>query len=114
MFGLVVLLALGLYVYLAKVAVRFVGKRTQNKLAKYATIAVFVLIPTWDIIPGWLYFNHLCKEAGVKVLKTVEVDKSYFLPNGEPNQERLKEVYLNPLSCRNLSRLSFTSKEAQA
>lgn len=96
MFGLSVLVVLVLYVYLAKVAVKFVGKRTTNKLAKYAVIAVFVLIPTWDIIPGWLYFNHLCKEAGVKVLKTVEVDKSYFLPNGEPDQERLKEVYLNP------------------
>jgi hypothetical protein len=94
--GFFILLGLIAYVVLAKFVVSAIGKYTQSKAAKYVAIAAFVLIPTWDIIPGWLYFNHLCKEAGVKVLKTVEVDRSYFLPNGEPNQERLKEAYPNP------------------
>jgi hypothetical protein len=49
-----------------------------------------VLIPTWDIIPGWLYFNHLCaKEGGIKVFKTVEVDKSYFQPSGQVDEKKL-------------------------
>lgn len=90
MFGLAVLVALGVYVYVAKVVVQFVGRRTQSNLAKYATIAVFVLIPTWDIIPGRLYFNHLCeKDGGIKVFKTVEVDKSYLTPNGQPDEKKL-------------------------
>src|SRR5262249_52622674 len=57
---------------------------------KYMTLAVFVLIPTWDILPGWLYFNYLCKKVGgIKVFKTVEVDKSYFQPNGQPDEKKL-------------------------
>lgn len=97
MFGFAVLLGLGMYVYLAKVAVRFVGKRTESKLAKYATIAVFVLIPTWDIIPGHLYFSYLCgKEAGTRVLKTVEVEKEYFLPDGRPDEKKLGDRFRQP------------------
>lgn len=90
MFGLAVLVALGGYVYLAKVAVQFVRKRADSKFATYATIVIFVLIPTWDIVPGWLYFNHLCeKEGGIKVFKTIEVDKSYFQSNGHPDEKKL-------------------------
>lgn len=90
MFGIALLVALGIYVYLAKMTVKFIGKRTESKLAKYGAIALFVLIPTWDIIPSRLYFNHLCeKEAGTRVLKTVEVDKGYFLPDGRPDESKL-------------------------
>jgi hypothetical protein len=97
MFGLSILVALVVYVYLAKVAVAFVGKRTNGKLPRYATIAVFVLIPTWDIIPGHFYFNYLCgKEAGTRVLKTVEVEKEYFLPDGRPDDKRLSDRFVQP------------------
>lgn len=90
MFGLAVLVVLGVYAYVAKAVAQFVGKRTESKLAKYATIAVFVLIPTWDIIPAQIYFSHLCeKEGGIKVFKTAEVDKSYFTPNGQPDEKKL-------------------------
>jgi hypothetical protein len=55
---------------------------------------VFVLIPTWDIVPGKLYFQHLCeKEGGIKVLKTVEVDKSYFMPSGQPDEKQLSRSF---------------------
>ena len=97
MFGLVVLVALGLYVYLAKVTAQFVSKRTESKLAKYATIALFGLIPTWDIIPGQLYFNFLCeKEAGITVLKTVEVEKEYILADGRPDEKKLADRFTQP------------------
>lgn len=96
MFGLAVLVALGLYIYLAKIIVQIVGKRTESKLGKYATIAVFVLIPTWDIIPGQLYHQHLCKtEGGVKVFKTIEIDEAYFLPNGQPDEKKIREQLLD-------------------
>ncbi len=83
--GFFILLGLVAYVVLAKFIVSAIGKYTQSKAAKYSAIAVFVLIPTWDIIPGHLYFNYLCgKEAGTRVLKTVEVEKEYFLLDGRP------------------------------
>jgi hypothetical protein len=90
MFGLAVLVALGVYVYLAKVVAQFVGRRTGSKLAMYATIAVFVVIPTWDIIPGRLYHQHVCEtQGGVQVYKTVEVNKAYFLPDGRLDEKKL-------------------------
>ncbi|MBS0182662.1 MAG: hypothetical protein JSS39_09690 [Nitrospira sp.] len=94
MFGLAVLVALGLYIYLAKMAAQFIRKRTDSKLATYATVAIFVLIPTWDIIPGRLYHRHVCEtEGGVKISKTVEVDSTYFLPNGRPDEKKLLERF---------------------
>jgi hypothetical protein len=104
MIVLALLLALALYVLLARVVVRMIGLLSRicafttaaTKALQTVCVAFFVLLPTWDIIPGRVYFNHLCKEAGVKVFKTVKVDKSYFLPNGEPNQDKLKELFLNP------------------
>ena len=35
-------------------------------------IAVFILIPTWDIIPGKIALNHYCKnEGGIKIYRSV-------------------------------------------
>src|SRR5919107_1151065 len=94
MFGLAVLVALGIYVYLAKVAVKHIGKYTDSKLARYVTIAVFVLIPTWDIIPGKLYHEHVCKtEGGIKVYKTVEVEKDFFTGGGLLDEKQLPERF---------------------
>lgn len=74
MIGLSILLALAIYIWLA----RFVGKRIENRTAKYLVVALFVLIPTWDIIPGKIYFSHLCKnEAGLKIYKVVEGVEGY-------------------------------------
>lgn len=74
MIGLSILLALVAYVWLA----RFVAKRIKNRTAKYTVIAIFILIPTWDVIPGKLYFKQLCeKEGGLKIYKTVEDVEGY-------------------------------------
>ncbi len=77
--GLAFLVVCGLYVYLAKIAAQFIRRRTENILAHYATITVFVLIPTWDIIPGRFYHQHVCEtQGGVQVYKTVEVGQGLF------------------------------------
>lgn len=74
MIGLSILLAVVAYIWLA----RFVARRIENRAVKYTVIAVFILIPTWDVIPGKLYFNHLCEnEAGLKIYKTVEGVEGY-------------------------------------
>lgn len=97
MFGLAFLVVCGLYVGLALFMARQVGKSTNSRLAKYAVIAVSVLIPLWDVIPGQLYFNHLCKNEGkVKVFKTIEVGKDYFLSNGRPDGAKLGALIDNP------------------
>lgn len=75
MIGLVFLLVLAIYVG----AAWFIVKALSSKKAKYTVIAIFVLIPTWDIVPGWLYLQYLCKtEGGVKVYKSVEGVEGFF------------------------------------
>jgi hypothetical protein len=79
MIGLMMLLALVIYVWLARLAVKFIANRT----AKYAVAALFILIPTWDIVLGRLYLNYLCStEAGVKVYRTVKLSSEYWDTNG--------------------------------
>jgi len=81
MIGLSILLAIIIYIWLA----RFIVKLIKNRIAKYTVIAIFILIPTWDIIPGKIYFNNLCEnEAGVKVYKTVELPAEYWDGQGKP------------------------------
>jgi len=95
--GFFVLLGFVVYFVLAKFAVNAIEKYSGSKIAKYVGIAVFVLIPTWDIVPGQLYFQHLCKEeAGIKVFKTVEVERMYFLENGQPDGKKLSARYSQP------------------
>ncbi len=74
MIGLSILLAVIAYIWLAG----FVARRIQNRTAKYVVIALFVLIPTWDVIPGKIYFKQLCEEeAGLKIYKVVEGVEGY-------------------------------------
>lgn len=102
MFAIFFLVCLILYSTFALVSIRAVGRmarfcafpaRTERVLQIICT-AVLVLVPTWDIIPSRLYFNHLCKEeAGVKVLKVVEIDKSFFKQDGHPDDKQLLQQY---------------------
>jgi hypothetical protein len=92
--GLLILLGLIAYVAMAKLIVSTIGRYTQSKAVKYIAIAVFALIPTWDIIPGHLYFGYLCKnQTGLEIYKTVEVNQGFFLTDGQPDQNRLAERY---------------------
>ncbi len=92
--GLAFLVVCGLYVYLATLAAQFIRRQTGSPLAQYATIAVFVLIPTWDIIPGRFYHQHVCEtQGGIQLYKTVEVDKAYFLPDGRLDEKKLLERF---------------------
>ncbi|MCS6291178.1 MAG: hypothetical protein H8K10_19675 [Nitrospira sp.] len=103
--GLALLVVCGLYVYLAKVVAQFIRRRMESTLAQYATIVVFVVIPTWDIIPGWLYFMHLCNnQAEMKVLKTVNLEEKYFMPNGQADGQKVGDRFKGSfISNRNFS-----------
>jgi hypothetical protein len=88
--GLAFIVVCGLYVYLTKLAAQFIRRQTESPLAQYATIAVFVLIPTWDIIPGRFYHQHVCEtQGGIRLYKTVEIDKAYFLPDGRLDEKKI-------------------------
>lgn len=74
MIGLSILLAAIAYIFLA----RFVSKGIENRVAKYLVISLFVLVPTWDVVPSKIYFSHLCEtQAGLKIYKTVEGVEGY-------------------------------------
>ena len=69
-----------LLIYLA--VAWLVIKRLPSKKAKWIAVAVFILIPTWDVILGRLYFYSLCMtEGGQNIYKTVEINKEYYSPN---------------------------------
>jgi hypothetical protein len=102
MIALSLLIGLLIYLLLAWWAVRAVGwlisicafPAVTKRVLQALCVAFFVLLPTWDIIPGRLYFQHLCEqEAGVKVLKAVEVAQSYFRPDGRPDDKKLLDRY---------------------
>lgn len=102
MIALALLIALMLYVSLAWFTVRMIGwlvnvcvfTPVTMKVLQALCVAFFVLLPTWDIIPSRLYFQHLCEtEAGVKVVKIIEIDRSYFKSDGQPDEKELAELY---------------------
>src|SRR5437773_872909 len=87
--GFGILLGVIAYFFLANGVAKAVEKKTGNNKPRYITITIFVLIPTWDIIPGWLYFAYLCNTAGgQKIYKTVELSHEYFLKAGEPDRSQ--------------------------
>jgi hypothetical protein len=102
MIALLLLIGLLLYIFLAWSVVRVVGwlasicafTSVTKRVLQVLCAAFFVLLPTWDIIPGRLYFQNLCEtEAGVRATKTVILEKEYFLPDGRPDQKKLAGRY---------------------
>ncbi|HNC84023.1 MAG TPA: hypothetical protein PKV55_16205 [Nitrospira sp.] len=103
MIALALLFALILYGVLAWSVIRALGwlgrvcvfPASSTRILQGITLALFLLMPTWDIIPGRLYFQHLCQtEAGIKVFRTVEVEQSYFKADGRPDDRKLVGRYV--------------------
>jgi len=68
-----ILLGIGVTVLLVKLAGRLGVQRTGKRVVAALGALIFILIPTWDFIPGRMHFNHLCQtEAGLRIYKTVE------------------------------------------
>lgn len=114
MIALSLLLGSLLYIFVARLTVYLVGKRTTSWLVKGLVIAIFVLIPTWDILPGRVYFQRLCeRDAGVKVFKTVGVDKAFFSADGRPDQKKLAERFDGSMKFDDHIHHIFHIKKAQ-
>lgn len=75
------------YLYIAYKVVQVVVKKTQKKVYWILTAAFFILIPTWDVIIGKLYFNYLCQtKGGLKVYEGVKVDG--YLDTHIPSEDK--------------------------
>lgn len=84
--GFLVLTA-GMWVPLAFVvagvlAVVFVLRHSAGRRKKWIagaiTALVVILIPTWDVIAGRIYFNQLCaRDSGIRILKRVRLDREF-------------------------------------
>ncbi len=102
MIAIALMIALLFYAFLAWAVVRFVGwlgrictlTPVTTKASQAFCASVFVLLPTWDIIPGWIYFTHLCdSQAEVKILRTVDLAEKYFLPNGQVDGQKVGDKF---------------------
>lgn len=96
MIGLGFLLALIVYILIAVTLAVWAPRAIFNTsrartIAAIVVVSTFVLIPTWDIIPGKLYFDHLCAtEGGLKIYKAVEGVEGFFYETGtSPGREFL-------------------------
>ena len=70
-----------------------VKKRSHQILVFLTSISIFTLIPTWDIIFGRIYFNHLCeKEGGIKVYKKLKLQNDYWDENGKIRKNIISRV----------------------
>lgn len=56
------------YWWVAKTTIRKVYQKTQSLVKKRLLLALFLLIPTWDIFLGFPVYLYLCKtQSGIKV-----------------------------------------------
>jgi hypothetical protein len=84
--GLLVLFLIGLYLWGAYKVVR----RIKPVWGKTLAVVAVVLIPTWDMIPGYIYLKYLCAtEGGVRVNKLTEGVEG-FRANGVADKEFFK------------------------
>lgn len=75
MIGLSVIVLIVLYLFVSFKGVEYIYDKTHKK--RYAVLATlfFILLPTWDVIIGKIYFDHLCKtDGGLKVYESVQAD----------------------------------------
>jgi len=84
--GGMILLGFFLYWLIAKKVVGMVYTETQSIIKKRIAIAIFVLIPTWDVILGFPIYWYLCAtQAGIKIYKTVDNVEGFYV--GENHSE---------------------------
>lgn len=75
MIGISIIVLIVLYLFVSFKGVEYIYDKSQKR--RYAILATlfFILLPTWDVIIGKIYFDHLCKtEGGLKVYESVQAD----------------------------------------
>ncbi|MGE3613669.1 MAG: hypothetical protein AB7G20_09375 [Sulfurimonas sp.] len=83
MIGLLFFGALFGYIFLVKFAVNRIYEYTGEKIARNIALAIFILIPTWDIIIGYPIYKYLCwNNSGVHIYKTVDNVEGFYVGRG--------------------------------
>jgi len=86
MIGLMIIGSIALYWWLASTIVSKVYTKTQSLTKKRIAIAIFILIPTWDVILGFPVYAYLClTQSGVKIYKTVDHVEGFYI--GEQSKD---------------------------
>lgn len=82
-----ILLAVGVTVLLVKGVGALGGQMQAKRVVSMLSAAVFVLIPTWDFIPGRLHFQQLCQtEAGLRIYRPVDGVEGFLLSRKHSQQ----------------------------
>src|SRR5438445_4093492 len=86
--GAVLWICILIYAYLAYRLLKLLVGPTTSRRDRLVIMFVFgsilVLIPTWDVLWGRIYLSYLCSTAaGMKVYKSVPLEKKYFKENGD-------------------------------
>lgn len=80
MLGFLIIAPFILYWLLAKFVIKKVYKQTQSLNKKRIVTAIFILIPTWDIILGFPIYWYLCAtQSGVKIYKTIDNVEGFYV-----------------------------------
>lgn len=91
MIGLMLFGSIALYWWLASTVINKVYTRTQSLTKKRIAIAIFILIPTWDIILGFPIYAYLCTtQSGAKIYKTVDNVEGFYI--GEQSKDYEPQV----------------------
>lgn len=86
MIGLIILGVIVLYWFLAKTVISKVYVKTQSLTKKRIAIAIFILIPTWDVILGFPIYAYLCMtQSGTKIYKTVDNVEGFYVGKLDSN-----------------------------
>jgi hypothetical protein len=86
MIGFTILVVIALYWWLASTIVGKVYAKTQSLTKKRIAIAIFILIPTWDVILGFPIYAYLCMtQSGTKIYKTVDNVEGFYVGKLDSN-----------------------------
>ncbi|HOG16035.1 MAG TPA: hypothetical protein PLB96_01720 [Syntrophales bacterium] len=79
MYYFFILPALVLYPLLTYKITQEVWKRTKSKRLTIITLAIFLLIPTWDVVIGYgIFLYKWATWSGTKIYRTVEAEGMYY------------------------------------
>lgn len=80
MIGMSFFVTVFLYVWLSRTVIRKVYDKTKSLTKKRIAIAIFILIPTWDLILGFPIYAYLCAtQSGVKIYKSVDNVEGFYV-----------------------------------
>lgn len=73
MIAFIMIFVVIIYLYIAFKVCKYIYKKKKRYI--FFAVVFFLLLPTWDVIVGKIYFHHLCKtEGGTKIYKHIKAD----------------------------------------